>query len=358
ITEAENGEKALEILLSELSQGRHFAGAIVDVRMPGKLDGLQFIREAWKADPGLLVVVATAYQDRSVDEIHRVFSAQFQDQWDYLAKPFTSGEIIQKARQLVSSWNRRERERAHLRQIETQQHTLVAQEKLAVLGRLARNVGHEFGNLLQPLLAKIELARIRSTPELYPLFDEMLDTTDLAALICQDLLTFGRESHESSAPPEITIQSPVDRVLRILSHAIKIKQAQIHLSLPESFSVRIHEEKLVQILMNLLTNSLDAIQPGGTIRIESTASTHSCIEIRITDNGCGIQKDILPMVFLPLFTTKGQNGNGIGMAVCKQIVESYEGAISLESTVGDGTTVRFNLPGTVSAVEAAPAPQN
>ena len=71
--------------------------------MPGKLDGLQFIREAWKADPGLLVVVATAYQDRSVDEIDRIFSRQFQDQWDYLNKPFTQ---VKSYRKPVSSFRR------------------------------------------------------------------------------------------------------------------------------------------------------------------------------------------------------------------------------------------------------------
>jgi signal transduction histidine kinase len=347
IVEASSGEEALDLLLAELAQGRHFAGAIVDVRMPGRLDGLQFIREAWKSDPGLLVVVATAYQDRSVDEIDRIFSLQFQDQWDYLNKPFTQGEIVQKARQLVSSWNRRERERQYISRIQEQQQALVAQERLAAIGRLARSVGHEFGNILQPLITKIEIARRKGSDDMHPIFDEMLEAAELGSHICQDLLVFARENPDSSAVPEIQIKSAVDRTLRIIGHNLKKKDAKLHVAVADDLLVRCHEPRLVQVIVNLLTNSLDALPMGGEIRIEGVREnlSHGAVaRLSVSDTGAGIPLDVQGLVFLPLFTTKGARGNGLGLSVCRQIVESYGGRIFIDSTPGKGTQVTLSLP--------------
>lgn len=347
IVEASSGEQALEILLTELAAGRRFAGAFVDVRMPGRLDGLQFIREAWKSDTGLLVVVATAYQDRSVDEIDRLFSVQFQDQWDYLNKPFTQGEIVQKGRQLVSAWNRRERERQYLARIQEQQQALVAQERLAAIGRLARSVGHEFGNVLQPLITKLEITRRKAGDELQPLFDEMLEAAELGSHICQDLLVFARENPDSSAVPELAIKSAVDRTLRILSHNLKKKDARVQVAVSEELLVRAHEPRLVQVLVNLITNALDALSDGGEIGISATSETLSIgnfVRLSVTDTGAGIPLDVQNLIFLPLFTTKGARGNGLGLSVCRQIVEGYGGRIFIDSTPGKGTQVTISLP--------------
>ena len=315
--------------------------------MPGRLDGLQFIREAWKSDPGLLVVVATAYQDRSVDEIDRVFSRQFQDQWDYLNKPFTQGEIVQKARQLVSSWNRRDRERKYLERIQEQQQALVAQERLAAIGRLARSVGHEFGNILQPLITKLEITRRKAGDELHAVFDEMLEAAELGSHICQDLLVFARENPDSSAVPEIQVKSAVDRTVRILGHNLKKKDTRVQVSVADDLLVRCHEPRLVQVLVNLVTNSLDALPPGGEIRMEATRedlTVGPIVRLSVSDTGSGIPLDVQGLVFLPLFTTKGARGNGLGLAVCRQIIESYGGRIFIDSTPGKGTQVTLSLP--------------
>lgn len=347
IIEAESGDQAKEILLSELAAGRRFAGAIVDVRMPGKLDGLQFIREAWKSDPGLLVVVATAYQDRSVDEIDRIFSIQFQDQWDYLNKPFTAGEIIQKARQVVSSWNRRERERSYLIRIQEQQQALIAQERLAAIGRLARSVGHEFGNVLQPMLTKLEILQSKVETALEPMVGELIESAELGSHICQDLLTFARENPDSSAPPQITLKATIDRALRILSHNLKKKDIHIQVAVPEELTVRCHEPRLAQVVINLIANSIDALPEGGEIKIEAGADHGGDVQkswLSVTDNGCGVDPQVRDLVFQPLFTTKGARGNGLGLSVCKQIIENYGGKIQLEGATPRGTRVSFTLP--------------
>ncbi len=349
IVEAESGENALKTLLTDLQEGRRFAGAIVDVRMPGKLDGLQFIQEAWKNDPDLIVVVATAYQDRSVDEIHRLFTESFQDQWDYLNKPFTAGEITQKARNLVSTWNRRYREKEYLRQIKEQQQALIGQEKLAAVGRLARSVGHEFGNILQPLISTLELTKeqvkLGELNSIESFVDEMLEIASLGANICQDLLTFSDENlNPKTQLNKVLIEPIIETSTRLLRHEIKKHDIHITTLIEKNLQGLIDESRLIQILVNLLKNALDALPDGGIIEIRGYSTPQNAV-LEIKDYGCGISDTDLPKLFQPLFSTKGNCGNGIGLIACKQIMEEHGGEILIQSKLGIGTTVmlKFSL---------------
>ncbi len=345
VTEAVSGEQALEIVQRELAVGRRFAGAIVDVRMPGRIDGLQFIQKAWVLDPNLLVVLATAYQDRSVDEIARFFGLRFQDQWDYLNKPFTSGEIIQKARQLVSSWNRREREHAYVEQIKLQQSAMVAQEQLAAVGKLAHSIGHDLGNILQQILTKLELEDPRSGSEelRLKLNDEMIEAVELGSTICQDLLAFARRSREVTPPSRIVLAAPMQKSLRLLRQQFKKKDIAVELVLDESLETLAHDSRLVQVFVNLLTNATQAMGDGGKLKVSVSKAPGGGVDIELADNGPGIAPDNLALVFEPLFTTKGDSGNGLGLTVCKTIVESYGGTIVIDSKVSVGTTVRIHF---------------
>ena len=338
VTEAVSGDQALEILQRELAVGRRFAGAIVDVRMPGRIDGLQFMQKAWELDPNLLVVLATAYQDRSVDEIARFLGERFQDQWDYLNKPFTSGEIIQKARQLVSSWNRREREHNYVEQIKQQQTALIAQEQLAAVGKLAHSIGHDLGNILQQILTKLELDHSPGK-----LNDEMIEAVELGSTICQDLLAFARRSREVTPPTPIMIGAPLQKALRLLRQQFRKKDISFELKLDESAQTLAHEARLAQVFVNLMTNATQAMGDGGKLAISVQKAAGGGVDFVLADNGPGIPVGNLAHVFEPLFTTKGAGGNGLGLTVCKTIVESYGGTIDIESKVNVGTTVRIHF---------------
>ena len=115
---AHSGEEAVQLVRLEAEAGRPIAAGFFDIKMPGGMDGLETIRAVREIDPDILCAVVTAYNDRSVDDIARYFPAQRQDEWDYLNKPFTEGEIQQKARNLTSSWMRRRREEAQRRDLE------------------------------------------------------------------------------------------------------------------------------------------------------------------------------------------------------------------------------------------------
>jgi signal transduction histidine kinase len=337
ITEAQSGEAALEVLKKDFAAGQRFAGAIVDVRMPGRIDGLQFIQEAWKIDSDLLVVVATAYQDRSVTEITKLFGEAFQDQWDYLNKPFTAGEILQKARQMVSSWNRKE-------ELRSQQQAIVAQEQLAAVGRLARSIGHEFGNILTQLIAKLEITQRKVAPppdsEIAKLFEEMDEAATLGSNICQDLITFARDRQlpATEATGSISVQRPLDKALRLMRHELKKKDIALTTVIESSVVVPIAEPQMIQIFVNLITNALHASKDGAALHIEAKLASDGSVTVAVRDHGSGIAPENLSRIFEPLFTTKGAQGNGLGLPVCKAIVESAGGTLVVDSKLGKGTT--------------------
>jgi signal transduction histidine kinase len=346
--EAESGEQALEIFKREFDAGRRFAGALVDVRMPGRVDGLQFIRKAWQIDPDLLVVVVTAYQDRSVDEIDRMFGPRFQDQWDYLNKPFTAGEIIQKVRQLVSSWNRREREKLYLQRIEGQHQALLAQEQIAATGRFARTIGHDLGNIFQQILSKLETieqsAGAQNAPPMRPDLEEIMEAVELGGNICQDLLHFSRQYKEEEPPAAVSLDTALQKGLRLLRQEMRKKDIKQEVRVDQNISVMAHEARLVQVFLNLVTNAVYAMNTGGRLSITAEIDLAARkAKVLVQDTGCGISPENMKHIFEPLFTTKGKYGNGLGLTVCKNIIEGYGGSIEVDSKVGEGTTVRLTF---------------
>jgi two-component system C4-dicarboxylate transport sensor histidine kinase DctB len=181
----------------------------------------------------------------------------------------------------------------------------------------------------------------------------MIEATELGASICQDLLTFGREDHPSAAAPPVPIQTVVDRSLRLLRHDLKKRGIEVEAHIAKEAVVGCHEARLVQVFVNLISNSLEALQdqPPANCRISVDArvltdSPKGGAEVAIVfeDNGPGIPADVRHLVFQPLFTTKGKHGNGLGLSVCKQIVEEYGGRISVEAAPAGGTQVLIRLP--------------
>src|SRR5947209_8391476 len=138
---AKSGEEAIELAKTEMKEGRRVAAGFFDVKLEGGMDGLATIHAIKAMDRDIHCVVVTAYHDRTVDEINQLFGEGFKDQWDYLNKPFNQGEIVQKARQMVAAWNNK-------RRLEAMSQQLARSERYAIIGQVARGIGHELGNVL------------------------------------------------------------------------------------------------------------------------------------------------------------------------------------------------------------------
>lgn len=162
----------------------------------------------------------------------------------------------------------------------------------------------------------------------------------------QDLLNYSRITSMESRFQEIATQHIIDQVHENLSQTIETTQAEIHWeSLPQSLVIS--EAKILQVLQNLLSNALKFRQPDLTpiIRISAEESPKEFL-FRIQDNGIGIDSTYFEKIFMPfrkLYPPDQYKGSGIGLAICKRIIEQHGGKIWLESTFGKGSTFFFTL---------------
>jgi len=161
--------------------------------------------------------------------------------------------------------------------------------------------------------------------------------------ITGNLLSFSRLKE---LPKEkIDLIRVLDEVILLLNH--KLKRKHIHLirnySHPELLIVG-DENKLKQVFINLLINSLEAVLDGGTIQLQILADKNEGFtEVRIIDNGYGIPEDIIPKIFNPFYSTKAHKNNaGLGLSICQHIIESHQGLISCQSN--EFTTFSIKLP--------------
>ena len=230
-------------------------------------------------------------------------------------------------------------------------------EKMATVGALAAGVAHEINNPLTAILGfaqglKRRNARLEGKieEELQDDFKEYTETIIKECLRCRDivqtLLTFSRPT--ASSLGHVNLNQCVTDTLFILKHHFKEQHdLTVTTELKEDIpGIMGDESQLKQVIINLLTNALDATSNGGTILIKTLVDDHNRVELVIADSGCGIPREVQDKLFEPFFTTKPVGkGIGIGLSTCYSIVKNHHGEISVTSTVGKGSAFRVTLPG-------------
>ncbi|MGE5401874.1 MAG: ATP-binding protein [Ignavibacteriales bacterium] len=217
-------------------------------------------------------------------------------------------------------------------------------EKLAVIGQLAAGVAHEIGNPLTSISAIVQILQRRSTDSL---FSEQLATIklniDRISKIVRELVDFSRPpSHERLL---IQITDVIRTALGIVKYDKRVKKVQFITHLDTSLPViSIVPDQILQVLINILFNALDAINGEGNIEVFSSHDKeHVYIEIR--DNGCGMDKDTVSKIFDPFFTTKEVGkGTGLGLSVSYGIMRKFKGDILVESQPKKGSSFTLKLP--------------
>jgi signal transduction histidine kinase len=233
-------------------------------------------------------------------------------------------------------------------QLQQTQDKLLKSERLAAIGELAGMVGHDLRNPLTAIKNATYFIRKKLPPDSDETIKDMFKILDSAILhsdkIINDLLQYSRDIQLELV--ECTSKSLLEEALSLIKVPCRVKIVDKTQKEP---LFEADKNKIAMVFVNLLKNAIDAIPTIGNIKIKS-AYTNGNVEISFADTGIGISKEKLSTLFSPLITTKAQ-GMGFGLAICKRMVEAHQGRITVESTLGKGTTFTITLP-------LEPKPQN
>jgi signal transduction histidine kinase len=155
--------------------------------------------------------------------------------------------------------------------------------------------------------------------------------------IIADLLDYSREMHLDLE--EYSPKSLIDYVLLSINLPAKVKILDCTQNLP---MILVDASKMERVFVNLIKNAVEAMPDGGTLEIASTQNENDVL-ISFADSGIGMSEDVLAKLFTPLFTTKSR-GMGLGLPICKRIVEAHGGKISVQSITNKGTTFAIKIP--------------
>jgi len=245
--------------------------------------------------------------------------------------------------EVTSDIRERVRWREHMLQI----------EKLTSMGKMAAGTAHHLNSPLAALLIRVQMMRQRAVA---PAFDEDLARIEEGLNFCrhfvQRLLDFTRAMPLQKEPQDLG--AIVESVAAFFTPAALSRRANLQVDTSEAGGARLLADRnlMETLLLILLSNALDAIQPGGEIRVRCRRLSGGRVGFEVSDNGSGIAAKDLERVFEPFFTTKEPGkGTGLGLAIARNVVLEHGGTIHMESTLSAGTTAYVDLP-LAPAVEA------
>lgn len=261
---------------------------------------------------------------------------------------------VQTRRSMEAERQARQREREAHAERERALQAVESSQRLEALGRLAGGVGHDINNALLLIQNGVELLRQSSEErERRGILDEMQQGIARATSTSRRLLAFARGNAEAagSCDPARQLEGLARSLARVLPPGVALKtELQGGAWLPLSAGA------LEQVIVNLVLNARDALPRGGTIWLRCGA-TDGRAWAEVADDGEGIAPEVLPRVFEPFFSTKGEKGNGLGLSMVWGLVTKAGGEVVLSSVRGAGCTVRLWLPLVPARVEAPALPE-
>jgi signal transduction histidine kinase len=384
VDSAFQGEEGIARVKAAVAEGRPYALAFVDIRMPPGLDGVETVRRLWKEDEDLQVVLCSAYSDYSWEEMTQRLGLS--QRLLILRKPFDNIEVRQLAHALTEKWDllrQSHRRMADLKR-EVEEWTrelalandrlrqemedraklevrLAQAQRLEALGRLTAGLAHEINNPLSVIMASVGFLRAElddqiagkrdlDAPEMREVCSDALIGADRILRIVNDFRLFSRL--DGQPPTRVELKDVLDHALSAASY--NLGKAQVVRDVPDSLVVHGTEAGLEQVFIGLLNNCGYALQGNAEPRVTLTGRQREdgWVVVEVKDNGTGIAPEHISRIFDPFFTTKPPGtGTGLGLSIVYGIVSGLGGAIEVESSPGQGATFRVKLQ---RSTEAAP----
>ncbi len=252
-------------------------------------------------------------------------------------------------------------------QIRLKNHIMQTQE-LDLLGRMSRGMAHDLNNLLTPVWTLFQLSAEVNESGKPPQFDDELLPSALRNI--QVMRTYIREAlfFSENLRPDIQL-GRLDMIVKQaaeLGRASRKKPVNLITETPDNVLVELDEVLIQRLIANLISNAIDASPENSTIRVElvrlaKTEASRDWLRVRIIDQGEGIRKEDLNRIFTPYFTTKTtgdeNRGFGLGLAICRKIVNLHGGNVSITSELKKGTTVELDLPSRQQKIQPPNVPQ-
>ncbi len=255
-------------------------------------------------------------------------------------------ERTEEAARLYSEAVQRAKELAEINtRLQATQAQLVQSEKLASVGQLTAGIVHDVKNPLAVIKGLAE--ELAEEPDLDDYSQEGLRTiresASKANTIVTDLLKFARQSTPEMQQRDL--RDTIKSVMRLTEYLTRKGKVEVDAILTEhAVMVTYDPQQIEQVLINLLTNAVQAMPEGGRLTFELTENQDE-VELKVADTGTGIPAEYLPRIFDPFFTTKPEGeGTGLGLSVSYGIITRHGGRIDVASEVGKGTTFTIHLP--------------
>ncbi|MDY7010680.1 MAG: HAMP domain-containing sensor histidine kinase [Planctomycetota bacterium] len=238
-------------------------------------------------------------------------------------------------------------------QVRSLQEQLVCAQRLATMGTMSAMVAHEFNNILTPIYNYARLAAGGDEKMRDKAIRHALEGSTRAAAICRALLDLTRT--EAQTPRKVSLAELLNETLAAMARDFSKDGIRLVTKVPSRLTVTTRPAELKQVLLNLLLNARAAVMDKGrgqSISISADRSNGSVI-LRVADTGVGIPPEIKKRIFEPFFTTRNGTGSGLGLAVCRQIIRSMKGRLTVRSQQGKGTVFTVSLPSKPGVAKAA-----
>ncbi|MDR6552376.1 ATP-binding protein [Paenibacillus qinlingensis] len=244
---------------------------------------------------------------------------------------------------------------SYSKELELYNHQLQRTEKMEIISELAASIAHEVRNPLQVTRGFLQLLSGKSVDHDKSYFSLAIQELDRASSIITDFLTFAKPELDTLV--ELNLQHELAQIETMMTPLILLNNGEMEVHVPEPQIILGNSSKFKQALINIIKNSIEAIQENGHITINAWAEEGIAV-IRIVDNGEGMEPEQIAKLGEPYFSTKSK-GTGLGLMVTFRIIEVMEGTLEFYSEKGKGTEaiVRFPLVSNPSSKKTSLLPQ-
>lgn len=329
VVTATSGQEALEHMAQ-----RTFPVVVADQRMP-RMSGAQLFEAMRDKFPHTKRVMLTGYAD-SKAMLDAINKGQV---YYFIKKPWEEDFVFSILVRAIEAYDMAVSNMVL-------QERLVAMDRAATLGRSAAQLAHEMGNQLcmLPLLELIE-ERYSDQEELVQMAGFARTTHERLLQIINEVKAFVRFEREQVVMQTISVAGVLHELLEFVRHERSLPLERLSVEFEADPLVNGNRIKLQQVVLNLLKNAAYAIRgrEDGQITLRLSVADSQAV-ITVSDNGCGMSQEIAARIWEPFFTTKGDEGTGVGLDLSKSIVEAHGGTIDCLTAPNQGATFRIRLP--------------